>query len=109
MSFPLQIKDGLGRIYLTKYQSKTIFRKFRGNSNVLKSVYNITGDLKNPRTVEIDFINKEGTEIIANYSSVLGFKFKASGFVGFSSKIELDINFPIDRVKIKDWNNRLKK
>lgn len=108
MNTPEKIKDELGRVYLTKYKSKIIIRKFRGDSNLLKSIYHITGDLENPKTVHIDFINKKGTEIIANYSSVLGFNFKASGFVGFSHKTELTINFPVDVEKTKDWINKLK-
>ncbi len=108
MDYPKKIKDEFGRVYVTKYKSKIIVRKFRGDSNLLKSIYHITGDLKNPRTVEIDFINKKGTEIIANYSSVLGFNFKASGFVGFSSKVEMCINFPIEREITKEWINKLK-
>lgn len=103
-----ELKDEIGRIYLTKYNSKYIIRKFRGDSNLIKSIYHISGDLKNPRTVEIDFINKEETEIIANYSSVLGFNFKVSGFVGFSYKIDLDIKFPVEKERIKEWISALK-
>jgi hypothetical protein len=103
-----ELKDELGRIYLTKNNSKYIIRKFRGDSNLLKSIYHISGDLKSPRTVEIDFINKSGTEIIANYSSVLGFRFKTSDFVGFSNKIDLDIKFPVEKKKIKEWILALK-
>lgn len=103
MNFPQKIKDELGRDYFVKYENKTIIKKFRGTSNQIKSIYQIFGTLKNPRTVEIDFINKEGTEIVANYSSVLGFNFKVSGFVGFNSKVELEIRFPVKEEKIKDW------
>lgn len=98
-----ELKDELGRIYLTKYNSKYIIRKFRGDSNLIKSIYHISGDLKSPRTFEIDFINKSGTVIIANYSSVFGFRFKSADFVGFSNKIDLDIKFPIEQERIKEW------
>ena len=108
MNSPIEIKDELGRIYLTKYDSKYIFRKFRGDSKLIKSIYHITGDLKNPRTFEVDFINKEGTEIVANYSNILGVKFKASGFVGFSSKDEFALKFPVDNEIIKEWIIALK-
>lgn len=103
MNFPQKIKDELGRDYIVKYENKTIVKKFRGTSSQIKSIHQIFGVLENPRTVEIDFINKEGTEIIANYSSVLGFNFKMPGFVGFSSKVELGIKFPVKEEKIKDW------
>tara|TARA_R110001599_G_scaffold300112_3_gene505200 strand:- start:568 stop:897 length:330 start_codon:yes stop_codon:yes gene_type:complete len=108
MNSPTEIRDELGRVYLTKYDSKSIFRKFRGDSKVIKSIYHITGDLKKPRTFEVDFINKEGTEIVANYSNILGFKFKASGFVGFSSKDEFALKFPVDNEIIKEWIIALK-
>lgn len=104
----IELKDDLGRVYLTQHGSKYIIRKFRGDSSLLKSIYHITGELKNPRTVEIDFINKNGTEIIANYSSVLGFRFKNADFVGFSSKEELGIKFPVTKENIKEWITSLK-
>tara|TARA_B100000963_G_scaffold352055_1_gene364644 strand:+ start:1630 stop:1965 length:336 start_codon:yes stop_codon:yes gene_type:complete len=105
---PKKIKDELGRDYVLLYDNKTIIKKFRGDSNQIKSIYHIFGDLKNPRAFEIDFISKEGSGIVANYSSVLGFNFKMDGFIGFNSKTEMGIKFPVINERIKEWSGLLK-
>tara|TARA_B100000497_G_C7439884_1_gene273813 strand:+ start:134 stop:463 length:330 start_codon:yes stop_codon:yes gene_type:complete len=108
MSIVKKQKDKLGRDYVVIYDNKTVLKKFRGDSNQIKSIYHIFGDLKSPRSIEVDFINKDGNEIIANYSSTLGFNFKTYDFVGFSSKDEMGIRFPVNKEKIKEWYCLLK-
>mgnify|MGYP001174919800 CR=1 FL=1 len=108
MSIVKKQKDKLGRDYVITYDNKTVLKKFRGDSNQIKSIYHIFGDLENPRSVEVDFINKDGNEIIANYSTTFGFNFKTSDFVGFSSNKEMGIRFPVNKEKIKEWNRLLK-
>jgi len=109
MSILKKQKDKLGRDYVVIHDNKTVLKKFRGDSNQIKSIYHIFGDLENPRSIEVDFINKDGNEIIANYSTTLGFNFKTSDFVGFSSRKEMGIRFPVNKEKIKEWYSLLKK
>lgn len=101
--YPKNIKDNLGRVYVTKIsESKTIIKKYWDDSNKIKMFYVLRGDIDSPKEVNVDVIDKKGN-IILNYSNFFGLNIKISGFKGFNKSLDGNIKFPIKKEKILDW------
>jgi hypothetical protein len=102
------IHDDLKRIYISKYKHKTIVYKYWGDTNLIKIVYHILGDVKNPKQIEIDVLGKDGSFILS-YSNILGMQIKIPNFKGFNKNKRNDIQFIISKEKIIDWKKKIKK
>jgi len=101
-----KIYDNLGRVKVLKSNDKTIVYKYWDNTNLLKIVYHLIGDVKNPRHIEIDVLNKQGN-FIMSYSNVLGMNIKIKNFRGFNSMKSYNIEFEVSKEKMKLWAEKL--
>lgn len=102
------VYDDLNRIYISKYEYKTIVYKYWGKTNLIKIVYHIFGDVKNPKQIDIDVLGKDGSFILS-YSNALGMQIKLPNFKGFNRYKKNDIQFNISKEKIIDWKKKIKK
>jgi uncharacterized protein YabN with tetrapyrrole methylase and pyrophosphatase domain len=102
------VYDELNRIYILKYKHKTVVYKYWGKTNLIKIVYHIVGDVKNPKQIEIDVLGKDGSFILS-YSNTLGMQIKIPNFKGFNKYKRNDIQFTILKNKVADWKKKIKK
>lgn len=108
MEYPQNIKDKLGRNYITKLSNRrTMIRKFWGDTKKIKIIYNLIGDPNKPSQVYVDVFDRSD-KIIASYSSYFGTELKIDGFVGFGNSRQ-HIEFPILKEKLFDWQKKIKK
>ena len=108
MEYPQNIKDKLGRNYITRISDrKTMIRKFWGDTKKIKIIYNLIGDPNKPSEIYIDIFDKSDN-IIASYSSYFGTEIKIDGFVGFGNTRQ-HIEFPILKEKLCEWQKKVKK
>lgn len=102
-----KIYDDLNRVYISKFNHKTVVYKYWGNTNLLKIVYHIIGDVRNPKQIEIDVLGKDGSYVLT-YSNSLGMQIKLLNFKGFG-KDRTDIKFFVSKKNIVDWIKKIKK
>ena len=108
-NYPQHTKDKLGRIYITKQsESITVVKKYWGDTNKIKMVYNLLGDMNNPREVDVDVLDKKGN-IVVSFSNYWGLDIKMSGFKGFRQNERGNISFPVTKENIKSWSKKIKK
>jgi hypothetical protein len=102
------VYDDLKRIYISKYNHKTIVYKYWGDTNLIKIVYHIEGDVENPKQIDIDVLGKDGSFILS-YCNTLGLQIKLANFKGFNKHKKNDIKFIILKEKVIDWKKKIKK
>jgi hypothetical protein len=107
--YPQHTKDELGRVYITKHSdSVTVVKKYWGNTKKIKMVYNLLGDIKSPRELNIDVLDKEGN-IVVSFSNFWGLDIKLTGFKGFKQNERGNIRFPITEENMQSWTKKIKK
>ncbi len=102
------VYDDLNRVYISKYNHKTVVYKYWGKTNLIKIVYHIVGKVEKPKQIEIDVLGRDGSFILS-YSNTLGMQIKINNFKGFNKYKKNDIQFTILKSKVDEWKKKIKK
>lgn len=105
MEYPKYKKDSLGRVHSTEWSdSKATIKKYWGDTNTIKLIYTIYGNIENPREFDVDGFDSKGQSIIT-YSTVRGV---VVTIPGFSLENKNNIRFSISGDNMSKWKNILK-